>query len=515
MKEILKYFEKFQNKIKKKRTRYILSFIGTIIFGIGGLVSMGIGQYSVYITSYFHHKQVKIDMQYGNLIMPLLMLSQSLSGPFAGFIEKKIGLYLSLILSSLILEIDILLFINQTSVWFSFILIIFLGFSNGIGLPIPGRNLYFYYPKKRGLLGSLMTSCFILIGTSISVIGEKIINPEKYTLQKEEEFFPLEISKNYIKFYKYILFVNPFLLISAILLIKKYDPKYEDELLQEDNINNAANGEVNENKNQNQNNLNKDENYTKNLKTAIVNKRLWGLVGITTLTPFVMDFSGNTFRVYGALSSFSGGIMQYSQLFTRFSNLFVGPIWGYINDKCRYEIIIKILCGSCMLQALLFTIFIKSNTIYIICIFFGSIISSGFMPSSNLHIIKVYGSKYSLEIGGVIRIFGGIFNILNALLSFIISKYFHTGEELQYAYRFIYMVGIIMCGIGFFLTFYENDEKFEYTFSSKKEEYLNMFNIDYNEKEINDKKNNESKEIELQNNSSISTDTSEDSIKID
>ena len=515
MNDILKYFEKFQNKIKKKRTRYILSFIGTIIFGMGGITSMGISQYSVYITSYFHHKQVKIDMQYGNLIMPLLMLSQSLSGPFAGFIEKKIGLYLSLILSSLILEIDILLFINQTSVWFSFILIIFLGFSNGIGLPIPGRNLYFYYPKKRGLLGSLMTSCFILIGTSISVIGEKVINPEKYTLQKDEKFFPLEISKNYIKFYKYILFINPFLLLLALLLIKKYDPKYEDELVQEENINNTTSGEVNENKNQNKKILQKDENYIKNIKTAIINKRLLRLIGITILTPFVMGFSRNTFRVYGALASFNGGVMQYSQLFTGFSNLFVGPIWGYINDKYKYEIIIKILCGGCMLQAILFTLFIKSNTIYLICIFFGSVIGSGFMSASNLHILRVYGIKYSLEIGGVIGIFGGIFNILNALLSFIISKYFHTGEELQFAYRFIYLAGIIICGIGFFLTFYENDEKFEYPYSSKEEEYLTMINTDYNEKEINDKKNNKSKEIELQTNSSTSSDITEDSIKIE
>jgi membrane protease YdiL (CAAX protease family) len=95
--KILKYFENFQNKIKKKRTRYILTFIGSIMFGIGGIASMGISQYSVYITSYFHHNQVSIDMQYGNLIMPILMLSNSIFAPLAGVIENKIGLYLSLI----------------------------------------------------------------------------------------------------------------------------------------------------------------------------------------------------------------------------------------------------------------------------------------------------------------------------------------------------------------------------------------------------------------------------------
>ena len=81
----MKLFEKFQTiNFTKKKTRFILSFIGTIIFGIGGITSMGISQYSVYITSYFHHQKVDIDMQYGNLIMPILMIiflgfSQTLS----------------------------------------------------------------------------------------------------------------------------------------------------------------------------------------------------------------------------------------------------------------------------------------------------------------------------------------------------------------------------------------------------------------------------------------------------
>jgi len=503
---ILKYFDNFQNKIKKKRTRYILTFIGSIIFGIGGIASLGISQYSVYITSYFHHNQVEIDMQYGNLIMPILMLSNSIFSPLAGLIENKIGLYLSLILSSFLLEIVLLLFINQTNVWFSFILIIFLGLSNGIGMPIPGKNLFCYYPKKGGFLGSLMTSSFILMGTTISIIGEKVINPEKYTLSKGEQFYPLEISKNYIKFYKYFLFINPFTLVLALLLIKKYDPKYEEELIQD---NNNSNTEPKIDKNI----FKRDENYSKNIKKAIMDKRILRLIGISTLTPFVVGFSRNTFRVYGALASISGGVMQYSQLFTGFSNIFVGPIWGYINDKYKYEIIIKILCGSCIFQSLLFSIFIKSNTIYIICIFLGSIIMSGFMSASNLHILRVYGIKYSLEIGGVIGIFGGVFNILNALLSFIISKFYHTGEELQFAYRFIYISGIFICGIGFYLALKEKDDKFVYPFSTKEDEYLTMINSDINEKENNDIKSsgiNNVKEIEME--SSNSSSITEDSI---
>ena len=500
----MKIIEKLtnSNNLKKKKTKFILSFIGTIIYGLGGITSMAIGHYSVYITSYFHHKQVKIDMQYGNLILPIIMLSHSIFSPLAGYVESKIGLYLSLILSTFLQELGILLFINQISISFSLMLIIFLGFSNGIGMSIPGKNLYFYYPKKGGIIGSLMGSSFIILGTTMGVIGEKIINPGKYTLNKGEQFYPLEISQNYKKYFKFILCLNPFTLIIALLLIKKYNPSFEEDQT-EDNTN-MKKKDI----------FKKDNNYSKNIKMAVFDKRIWRIIGINLATPFVISFSRNTFRVYGALASMSGAVMQYSILFTGFSNVIVGPIWGYINDKYSYEIIIKIICSCCIFQALIITIFIKSNVVYLICIFLGSIIASGFMSASSLHVLKVYGIKYSLEISGIIGMFGGIFNILNSSLSLIISKFYHTGEELQVAYRFVYLIGIAISATGFYLAFHEKDDKFIYLFSPNENEYLTMINSDSKDintinNNINSKENgfNEPKEIELEVEMNSSTST--------
>ena len=238
-----------------------------------------------------------------------------------------------------------------------------------------------------------------------------------------------------------------------------------------------------------------------------MNKRIWRLIGISILTPFVNGFSGNTFRVYGALVSMSGSVLQYSPIFTAFSNVFVGPIWGYINDTYKYEIIIKIVSSCCILQAILFSLFIKSNTIYIICIFFGSIIGSGFMSASGLHILRVYGIKYSLEIEGFIGIFGGIFNILKSSLSLLISKFCNTGEELQFAYRFIYLAGIAISGTGFYLVLNEKEDKFNYL--QNENEYLTMINSDFKEKDKNENIINIPKEIELEIESS-STETTLD-----
>ena len=107
--------------------------------------------------------------------------------------------------------------------------------------------------------------------------------------------------------------------------------------------------------------------------------------------------------------------------------------------------------------------------------------------------MKVYGIKYSIEIGGIIGIFSSIFSILNGIISFIISKYYHTGEELQQAYRYIYLMGIIFTCFGFFLSSIEKEDKFVYPYDSNdkdEEEYSNIINSDVNDKKI--------KEIELE-----------------
>ena len=474
MKSEKKIQEKESNYDKTKIIKFILTFIGTIFYGISGMISLGISSYSVYITSYFHHNNIQIDMQYGNLVSPIVSLANSFSSPLGGFFENKFGFYKTLIMTSIFIEIIILIFINQMSIFFSFILIILLGMISGIGMGLPGKNLFFYYPNKGGTLSSFMGSAFISVGIVVGIIGEKIMNPGQYTLQKGEQFYPLEVSANYIKFYKYFLYVNPFLLVASLLLIKKYDKKF-DKLIETDNKDKTNNEQ--DKKNQ--------ENYKSNIKAVIKNKRLWIIILIGTLTPFTVSFAGNTFRVYGALVSMSGAVMQYSQLFMGVSNVIILPIWGIINDKYKFKIIFKIIVIGYIIQSVLFSLFINSNIIYLLAIILGSVFSAGFSSMLNLHILKVFGIKYIIEIGGIIGIFSSVVRILIGILSFIISKFYHTGEELQYAYRYVYLFGLAFCCLGFYLGLKENDDKFIYPYDNdnkEDEEFSEIINSDDNDK---------------------------------
>ena len=185
--------------------------------------------------------------------------------------------------------------------------------------------------------------------------------------------------------------------------------------------------------------------------------------------------------------------MQYSQLYIGFSTVFILPLFGIINDKYSFKIMIKIISIGCIIHSVIISIFIKSNLIYLLSIIVGSILGAGFVSTINLHILKVYGIKYSIEIGGIIGIFSSVVSILNGILSFIISKFYHTGEELQYAYRYLYLFGICFCCLGFLLSLIEKETKFIYPFDNNEkdeEEYADIIN--------SDESNKKPKEIELE-----------------
>lgn len=197
---------------------------------------------------------------------------------------------------------------------------------------------------------------------------------------------------------------------------------------------------------------------------------------IFSFTPFSIHFTHNTFRVYGALVFINGSIIKFSGLFSGLSVLIFGPLWGIISDKINFSIIIKIICIFSIIFSIIFTIFIQSNIIYIICVFGSQIITSGFTTIAQPLIMKIYGIDYYLIVGGIMGAVASIFNIFYPVLSYIVSRYYKTGEELRIPYRIIYMIGTGLSVIGFFFGIFEKGEEFVYPVAATGEVTKNIEN---------------------------------------
>ena len=87
-------------------------------------------------------------------------------------------------------------------------------------------------------------------------------------------------------------------------------------------------------------------------------------------------------------------------------------------------------------------------------------ILKGYNTIFDPHIIKVYGIKNFIEIGGIIRSSGGICEILSIILAFYLENYI-SGDK-TYIYKVMYIFSGICNIISLILGLFEEDEKFKY-----------------------------------------------------
>ena len=480
--------------IENYKTKFILSLISGIIYQFGSSMVVTIGNFCVYFASYIHYKQHSwVNMQYGNIMSPTILLILSSFSPFSGIIEKKIGPRFTLLISSIIVEICFILYYFQSNLWIFYSVSVFIGFGNGISAGVPIKNACLYYPKKKGKISSMIVCLGGLITSLYVYIGEKIINPDKKSIinKKTNPFYPEDVAERANNFFIFAMIVMPITTIISLFLFYKFEkPKEIDnskELKKEELLNS-----------QQENKIESKKENDANTKDIILNFRFWRNMIIASLMPFWVYFLNATYRAYSTMIGVNADFISYlPSIITALSSI-TGFFWGIIFDKLGFQIIIKIMSLSCILLSIYFIFFISNKTLYISGLIVSTFISRvGMMSIINPHIIQVYEFKNYLIIGGFARLFNQLSFFFAGLTSVILSFNFKTGEELKTPYRIVAFIGIILSSIGLILSFFENDEKF--TFKNIENYNINPLRInsskesDIVEEEKNEKDENENK----------------------
>ncbi len=418
-----------------------------------------IPQCSVYIISYFHEKnpEQEIDLNHGNIFTPIIAFFLAASGPLAGYLENKYGLHKTLMWNTLLIELLVYIFINQINIDFTYVLIALLSTLNGIGMNLTAKKTLSYYPEKKGIISALLMSITLIVSGLLSIESEDIINPLGEVLQENQKFFPLDVSKGYLTFFNYALAIIPVALKATLTLVDESD-NIDDEK-EESNKNKKKIKEDKEKETDN------NDFYYQNVFYALNNRRLWKIITISTLSTVGINFSIDTFRVYGALASFDNKIMQYSQIFNGMCSVFCGPLFGFLIDKkIKINHLLIFLCLGSLIQSIGLSMFINSKTIYNICIFIGAFIMASFGGIIRPHLLNVYSIKYFLGIGGFVGIFGGLSNVLVTAISYYLSKNYSTLNDIQICYKSVYLLSGVLCVVGVLVAMDENDDKFMFPF---------------------------------------------------
>ena len=460
---------------RSKKTNFIFCIISSAVLSIGFGSILVLGNFNVYIASYIHDQegQKYVNLQYGNLMVPLLTFAMTCFTPISGPIEKKIGPKLTIILGEIIISVFLIFFYIQKNIWFTYFICFGVGFGYSIVNMIPVKNLCFYYPKYKGLISTSIPGIGIISSGIFNIVGEIIINPEGETA--EGGFYSKEIGENHKKIFLYILFLSIICTIICIVFFVKYDPSFETIEVQ------------NQNQNETDNNTKiiKDENYYYNLKKIFKNYRIWLIAAFGAFASFSVGFVLNTFRAFVSLTQTDKGdgeIIQYLGAFIILCLCVFAPLWGFLSDKFGFRIVIVIITFLGIIDSVGLSFFLDQKIMYRILICLGGIIMSGLIASIGPHVMGVFGIKYALELNGIVGIFSGIISLAGAITSFIFGVKWENPKDIIEPYRVVFIIGSILNILAFILQWFEPVLEFNF---GELEEIL---------KEITDGENNKNKE---------------------
>ena len=482
-------------KVKSKRTKFILSFISSIVYLLGYSIIMESGNFSVYFISYIHYKQEWVDMQFGNLMRPIIVLFLSVFSPLSGIMENLVGPRLALLSSAIVIEIALIFFFLQRNLWIFYILSLILGLGCGLSAQIVVKNCCLYYPKKKGFISACIMSLGALIGSSYTLLGEKIINPDREEVidKKENPYYNEDISERSKYFFLFGMLIMPIATALSIFLFYKYDPNCETENEAEDKVeskvddikgpllestkeeeikkieNIAPSSDEKEGEKVNiQNSFNKST-LQQNTKKALKTFRFWRNILISGVMPFGVLFIFATSRAYSSLLGVSGDIVGTLAGTMNIIGSTCNPIWAFCCDKFGFQPVTKIITIFIIVSNCYFFIFLDWDYFYVAGLYISCIFRGGVLACITPHVMQIYGLKYYLLLGGFLRLFNALFNFMIAMISTIISIWCHSSSALLLPYRIICVIGAILAIIGLVFVFQENDSKFRFDDENEEE----------------------------------------------
>ena len=481
------------------KNEFISAFIGTIGIIIGIAFIFPLPAFSVYITSYVHEKQEFVTMYYGLFLHLIFSFSMTFGMSVGGFLELKLGFYLTTLSGLLLILAADIVFLNAQNIWLCYALTFVMATGAGISNSLTGKNLAFYKPGRKGLLISVLGAITTLFTGGISISGEKLINPDGYTLKETEEYYDYKYSSRTYIYFTMGFFSIPVGVIIFLLFIteyKKKESKTPEEKTEEKAEEGGINAETKENENCNEENNNIIENENKDtandekkeeeenelmiskeiqemnkkqkIKKVIKTFRFWRLSFSQFFVTFAFSFILGTGRTFGALIGIDGSALQFLMLCQSGALIVIGPLIGFFVDKKGPLNFLRISSLVLMVPGLLLTFFIKNTYIFMVSFIISVLGLVSCIVCIAPFIMDIYGIQESVILGGIMNIFSRLSEVITTVVAFVFS-FFYNKEEIILPYQIMYLIGSGCCLLSFILLMFEKKEQFNYDDEDKED----------------------------------------------
>ena len=438
---------------KKKKKRYILkglsSLLSCIINTFGYFSFWLMGNSIIYLISFRRHYNPNLTFSYGYFLVPIIYLSLCLTSPIGGIIEYIIGPRKTILLSYFILCISFLLLYFSKNIYYDYIIMFFIGLGLSVGISITKKNVVSFFINKKALINGITYLIPGFLCVFLNIINEKyILNPLSESPTIENLYYDKKI---FLNFQKLIIFEIALLIFTCFLTLLLYfqnDP--------EDTI------KFGFDETEGKNVIKRKETSTKSqqIKTAIYNARALRLFLMIFLFFPTINFINNTWRPIGLYYRINTYYLQLTTALYSFTGCIASIVFGLIGDKIKFRILFVFFSFCLIIISFCFPLSFKNDIFYISEVLIMAFILKGYNTIIEPHLIKVYGLKNYIEVGGIIRSSGGICEILSIILAFYLENYFYGDKNT--IYRFMYIFSGICNIISLILGLFEGDEKFKY-----------------------------------------------------
>ena len=456
------------------KNEFISSVVATCGIFIGISFVLPMSSFSVYLTSYIHEKQEFVTMYYGLFINLIFGFAMTFGMSIGGFLELKIGFILTTLTGLVVILVADIFFLNVQNIWLCYVLSFFFSAGAGISNSLIGKNLTLYRPNKKGMLLSILSVLLVLFVGPMGLIGEKVVNPDSYTLTGEEEYYDYKYSSRTYLYFTFGFFTVPIGTIIFLLFIVEYKKKAtntKERALKEMEMNenivdekeNETDKQIN-NKNEGGEIINKElksMSTKKKIKKVIKTFRFWKLSIVHLLISFSFSFILGTGRTFGAIIGIEGGALQFLMLLQTIALILIGPLLGFLVDKKGPLNLLRIFALICVIPGVLLTFFTTNTFVFILSFVISVLGLISLMICFSPFIMEVYGIQESVIIGGIMNVFSKLSEIATTVSGFVISLYY-TKDEIIRPYQAMYIIGAICCLISFILLLFEKKDKFNY-----------------------------------------------------
>ena len=187
--------------------------------------------------------------------------------------------------------------------------------------------------------------------------------------------------------------------------------------------------------------------------------RVWRLFLMILFSSFGVTMIMTTYRTIAIAKDINTRIVQIIGTSGFIIMCVCTPLWGVLADKINFRFLLLILNIASAALSYLYYLSIFNDISFLIATLSLSVIMAGNSSIFVPHIMKVFGMKYYIEIGGLIIMGIGISTSLSATFAFIINVYLNDSDL---SFLIMFICGGGLATIAVFLGLFENDTPFEY-----------------------------------------------------